>query len=101
MYGSLYCLLAATALLFDWPGTLSRPARRAESSSLFGHRAPRIRIHRARRPGRDSRRNIPPGNIRCDHREGKHADVPPQPQDQGNGRQDGLERRGQRRDIWR
>ena len=83
--------VAPAAFFFDRSRAFSRSPRCPESGALLGHRASRVRVHCSRGLRCHSGCNLPLGNLRCHHCEGKHADVSAQPQDQGHGRQDGLE----------
>ena len=53
------CQLAPVTLILGRIGTLSRPFGGKESSALFGYHSPRVRLYRAGRTGRNSRRHLP------------------------------------------
>lgn len=73
------CQLASATFVFGRIRKLSRPFSSKESSTLSGHRPPRIRLYRPRRIGCNSRRYLSSRDVRRDDRSGQHADVPPQP----------------------
>jgi hypothetical protein len=86
-----------------WPrlhspiGGLARPGRGCDRRRSAGHRASRLRVHLRGRPGCVAGSDPPHRDLRRHHHPRIDADVPAGAADQGDGREDGAFRRGQRR----
>mmetsp|Transcript_887 Transcript_887/g.1778 ORF Transcript_887/g.1778 Transcript_887/m.1778 type:complete len:281 (-) Transcript_887:516-1358(-) len=94
-------LLPQASLLHDRVGGQSGHPGREEGGRLPGDHPPFLHLHHRgggrRRPGGHRL----PRDLRRHHRQGLHAHVPHEPQDQGHGHQDGPVRRGCRRGLRR
>lgn len=93
------CHLAPAPLVLGRAARVARPHRRAQGGPVPRHDPPRVHLHRPGGPRRHRGRHLPPRDVRRHDRPRLDADVPPQPQDQGHGRQDGPVRRGFGRDL--
>jgi len=69
-------IMATATFILYWSREFPRSSRCEESSTLPRHCASRICFHCSRRSRRDSRCDLPPGDIRCDDGPSQHADVP-------------------------